>query len=816
MLESILKFKGLAMTRAQGGLVTIVPLNQALEADPQLVDPNNPTIETGSIVVTRVFELEHIDAISAANLLENMKLGVAISPIEETKTVIVTCYAHRMDRIEQLLDLVDKPGKARKFRVRQLRYIMAAKLIGKLTELARELQDVPIAIIPASNAPTTQSGGFPTPPPALTPQRASASANPRSPSQQTVYLDADERKDRILMIGYEEQLSIVEDLIDALDVVQKGIQAVRLYGIRHINAQEAQEKLKELRIAGEGRQTTTPIQPSPQSASSKTGPGQATGSLVEEAQTTVLETTNSLLVNATEEQHNEIATVIRYIDVAPEDLRLLRIYPVEHVDAEEVERQLSKFDIAGTSEATDKIQSTVSTPAPASPFSPAPTQRSQSLRDEPQISVLKATNSLLVNATLGQHERIVAIIKHVDVEARISALPYEIYFLENQDPEQLAQVLDKLIQETITNAEGKVEQKIQKLDEAVTIVPDKNTFSLIVHASRKHQDWIAGLIERLDKQRPQVLIDVTLVEITKGDAFNYDLNLITSAPDLTYTSGLTGTLVPGADPITSADILDRLAAGNRSQFADFQSSGGELTAFYGDKHINLLLQAMQSKNYGRVLAKPKILVNDNEPGTIKTADTTYVMKQASIPVGTGGGGTDIKLVQTEVNYEPYEAGITLNITPHISQGDLLRLNIELTRSDFRTTENSEKPPDTTSSELKTTVFVPDRSTIILGGLLRLNQNKAGTKVPILGDVPIIGGLFRSINNRDQQSKLYIFVKTEIIRPPGTQTQGVDDLESVSQRNREAFEKHEQEFQKYQNWPGIKSKPVDPPKVLDVQ
>ena len=174
------------------------------------------------------------------------------------------------------------------------------------------------------------------------------------------------------------------------------------------------------------------------------------------------------------------------------------------------------------------------------------------------------------------------------------------------------------------------------------------------------------------------------------------------------------------------------------------------------------------------------------------------------------------LVETAVNYEPYEAGITLDITPHISQGDLLRMEIELTRSDFRETEDAEKPPDQTASELKTTVFVPDASTIILGGLLRLNQNKGGTKVPILGDIPIVGGLFRTISNKDLQSKLYIFVKAEIIRPAGVLTRGMQQLETISERNRQAFEEHEQEFQGYESWPGIKSQPIDPPKVLEAR
>ena len=116
-----------------------------------------------------------------------------------------------------------------------------------------------------------------------------------------------------------------------------------------------------------------------------------------------------------------------------------------------------------------------------------------------------------------------------------------------------------------------------------------------------------------------------------------------------------------------------------------------------------------------------------------------MVKQSSIPVTSGAGGTQTSLIQTAVDYQSYEAGITLNITPHISQGDLLRLEIQLTRSDFRTTENQEKPPDKTASELKTTVFVPDASTIILGGLLKLNQNKGGSKVPLLGRYPAARG-----------------------------------------------------------------------------
>jgi type II secretory pathway component GspD/PulD (secretin) len=796
LLQTVLKFKGLAMTRLDGNLVSIVPAAEAMEIDPQLVDPNSGVIQAGDIVVTRIFELQYVDVAGVTNLLQNMKLSVAVSPIPETQTLFVTCYAHRMARIEQLVEMVDRPGRPREFRFRQLQHTAAGAITQKILALAGELEGIAIRV------GSTNTGSQP-------PRNAQPGGQQTVRSTSTaVYLDTDDRTNRILMIGPWEQLQSVEGLIDTLDVPRQDLRTIHVYEVRRAAAQGTLEKLRQLGLIDKAAQAAkagkTPA-PSPSVAES---------ALEEEPQVVLLEATNSLLVNATATQHAQIRMVLAHIDVAPQDQRTMRIYPIRHVDADDVARKLQQFTAFSQPAASPGGTGRIS-PAGSPQATPAAmiTGADSLLPDAPQMMVLEVTNSLLIHATADQHERIEAVVQYIDMEAPKQVVPYEIYFLENQDPEQLSQVLGKLIQETVLNADGKVEKTIAKTNDQITIIPDKSTFSLIVHASRKNQDWIASLVEKLDKRRPQVLIDVTLVEITETDAFNYDLNVITSVPDLTHTSGLTGTVVPGT---TSTDIMNRLAASDRSQFADLQSNDGELNAFYGDKHINLLLHAMQTKNYGRILAKPKILVNDNEPGTIKTADTTYVAKRSSIPVGSGGAGNDVTLIETAVTYEPYEAGITLNITPHISQGDLLRMEIELSRSDFRKTEDSQKPPDQTTSELKTTAFVPDASTIILGGLLRLNQNKGGTKVPILGDIPLLGGLFRTINNRDQQSKLYIFVKAEIIRPAGGRPQELRQLEAISERNRKAFEEHERQFQGYQSWPGVKSRPVDPPKVLEAR
>jgi len=442
--------------------------------------------------------------------------------------------------------------------------------------------------------------------------------------------------------------------------------------------------------------------------------------------------------------------------VAQQDLRTLKLYKIVHVDAEEAKNKLGELGIITVVPTSPYPYSTASRitggPQPTTPATrtttttrtPTTTTRAQMygearepLVGEPQVVVVEPTNSLLVNATAEQHVQIAQILSYVDSEMEEEEIPYKIYPLENQSPEHLATILEPLVQETILDKEGKIEQVVKKQEDQITIVPDPNTFSLIVYASKKNQVWIGDLIERLDKRRPQVLIDVTLVQISKTDAFEYDINLIESFPDLISTSGLTSAILPGAE---GNNLISSLLNSGRDRFIDFQSRGGSGTGFYGDRHINALLTAMQQKDYGRVLAKPKILVNDNEPGTISTTDTTYVTKQT----GTVIEGV-ANAVQTSIDYQGYDAGITLEITPHISRGDWLRLDINLDRDDFGTI-TGEKPPDTSGSNINTTVTVPDGSTIILGGLLKLNQSKGGTKVPLLGDIPLIGGLFRSTSN----------------------------------------------------------------------
>jgi general secretion pathway protein D len=481
---------------------------------------------------------------------------------------------------------------------------------------------------------------------------------------------------------------------------------------------------------------------------------------------------------------------------------------MQYVDISKIVEALKELNIVtgASTTGTTGTRTTAGPPQPAAPVAAAETGAEGGLTslDQPQIVMLESTNSLLVNATPEQHIQIQQVISYVDREPVQTAIPYRIYRLENQEPEALAEVLNGLIEKTVTDKEGKIQQTVKYTEDNIVVVPDKNTFSLIVYASRKNQEWIGSLIKSLDKRRPQVLIDVSLVEVTRDDVFNYDLNIVGNAKGLV------------TDNLKIPALVSTAVGGNRE--AGFTGTTGTTTGFYSAEQIQALLTMVNTKSYGRILARPKVLVNDNETGTISTEDTRYI---TNISTTALSGQTQTSSVQSSVSFNAYAAKIQLDITPQISEGELLRLEIKMERNDFvgdgkeitlADGTKTQSPPNEKKSSVNTTVTVPDGSTIILGGLIKLNQTKGGNKVPLLGDIPVVGALFSSYDKTVHDDKLYIFVKANIIRPE--ESGGIKQIRQISNRNRIEFEKDEAAFQDYQEIPGIKPEPVDPQKVLE--
>ena len=689
IVEHAMKFRGFIMTR-KGNLVTIVPAGEALNIGPEIQD-DAEKIMAGNVIISRVFRLKSLTPTRARTMLAEMKLGTTINAVNETNSLIVTAYAYRMKRIEKLLKMIDVPGEEKIFKYRKLKYTMAENMKPKLETLTKQLEAVSAGV----TAPVA-------PPPPGRPARGAAARRPTRPTTVTpgqkkagIYLDIDERTNRILMIGTEAEIALVEGLIDTFDIPQQ-------------------------------------------------------------------------------------------------DLRQIQEYKIYNVDAEEIINTLNTLGIMQTGPARRGRGRITQQPRPGAKKPATTSTAGGPLVDEPMIAVLELTNSLLVNATAEQHAMVQMVIAYVDRKPDETSVPFVVYHLESQKPEELAPILNELVQKTIQDKQGKVTSATPRLEDDVVIVPDEKTRAIVVYASKKNQEWIGSLIETLDRRRPEVLLDVALVEITETDKFEYDLKIAANAEKYV------------ADNIKLTP-LSTTAVGTVLESGFNISNPGEFQGFFSHDKVQALLTAIQSKNYGRILAKPKIFVTDNEEGSIVTTDQTYYSETT-----TRFDDNNNQIDST--SFKGVDARIELKITPHISEGDLLKLEINMVREDFIIVEGRPGPPDKASSTLDTKVTIPDNKTVILGGLVKLNQTKGGSKIPILGDLPLIGGAFRTVGNNDRSSKLYIFVRANIVRPNPEQT-SYPELEAVSQRNREEFEQAEEEFQKHKTIPGIKEQPVEPTKVL---
>ena len=312
LLESVLRQKGFVMTR-RGRLVTIiktVDANQAAKlGDTVIREPDDP-IPPGTLIVRTKFTLHHISTTSAKSMLMQLQLGLqnGFQEIPETNTLIVTDYTYRMDQIRQVLDMIDVPGEKKEYKLRTLKYMKPSEMVPKLEKLAGQLQDVSLQISTPAAAAKMREVKTRDPRTGRTitkrvPVTTSTPAASQKAQADAVFIDTDDRTNRILMVGKTDQIELINELIDVLDVPQYDLKIVREYIIQNVEASEVIDVLNELALASVtvSTQQTTPTPsrtrqpartPTPQPAAKA-----ADGS--EQPYISVRPATNSLLVNAT-------------------------------------------------------------------------------------------------------------------------------------------------------------------------------------------------------------------------------------------------------------------------------------------------------------------------------------------------------------------------------------------------------------------------------------------------------------------------------------------------------------------------------------
>ena len=284
---------------------------------------------------------------------------------------------------------------------------------------------------------------------------------------------------------------------------------------------------------------------------------------------------------------------------------------------------------------------------------------------------------------------------------------YITYPLQNQEPKYIAEILNEIIQKTT----GSRDEQGDK----IIIIAEESTFSLIVCASDQNQKWIRSQIEQLDRARDQILIKSQQIVISNNSEFIASVNLISKAS----TIFITDALEKGSSAI---EILELLRASTSVDSQAINPNTDKDFSFFNESQIQLLLKWISETQSGRVVATPFILLNDNGVGTICSNKSSY---QSS-------------------NSPSLKTGIDLEIQPHISENNQIRMEISFDKYGLAHSHNKDFP-DQTNSNITTVATIPNGHTIILGANL------------------FIDSLASNSNDQSPQTQTYLLIQPKIIK-----------------------------------------------------
>ena len=384
------------------------------------------------------------------------------------------------------------------------------------------------------------------------------------------------------------------------------------------------------------------------------------------------------------------------------------------------------------------------------------------------------TNSLIVLAKEDEIKRLRDLIALLDQEAPRGQGKIRVYYLENAVAEDLAKVLkDVPVKDDKKAAAGAPAEGVT-LSGEVKITADQATNSLIIIAAKEDYDLLEDIIAKLDIPRSMVYIECLIMEVNVNKEFGLGVQWNAfGKTDIGNKNGVFGGGFGSPDP-TALTTLDGTGA-----FGIF----GETLTIAGQSFPSLaaVIEAYRNDKDVHILSTPQILTTDNQEAKI------YIGK--NVPFQTRQETTST----TNIDYSSYEykdVGTTLKITPRINQERLVRLDIsqEVTKLESNVADYR---PTTLKRTIDTTVIVQDGQTVVIGGLIDESISLTEKKMPGLGDIPILGWLFKSRGRGNEKTNLFVFITPRVIKNPGEAADMysrkkvyIDRIEAESRLNKE--------------------------------
>ena len=287
---------------------------------------------------------------------------------------------------------------------------------------------------------------------------------------------------------------------------------------------------------------------------------------------------------------------------------------------------------------------------------------------------------------------------------------------------------------------------VQTDDLSIQPAPELN--AIVVRGTPAVIATIAGLIDQLDVRRPQVLIEAAIAEVTSDVA--EQLGVQFGAGKAAVIGGVSGGTSFTNSGLSLGSIVSALLPGTGAALSTGLSiAGGSVGNF------SVLVQALGSSSKANLLSTPSITTLDNEPAEIVVGQ--------NVPFRTGSYGTAGNTLTPFTTIERQDVGLTLRVVPRIHEGDSIRLEVSQEVSSLVGAVTGAADLITNRRSIQTTVLADNGDTIVLGGLISDDRTTVKSQVPVLGDIPVLGNLFKSRQTERVKRTLFVFLRPTILR-----------------------------------------------------
>lgn len=453
----------------------------------------------------------------------------------------------------------------------------------------------------------------------------------------------------------------------------------------------------------------------------------------QQATLTATANNNSILINDRAGNVERLMQLIARMDTATD--AEVEVIPLRHASAAEVARTLAALD---------------------------PNAAAQGgAGGGPRLIADERTNSILLSGDRASRLRLRTLVAHLDTPLD-GGENTQVIYLNYAKADELVPILDS-VAGTLTGQGSGAEGKAK----TATIQAHAETNALIITAAPAVYRDLAAVVRQLDVRRAQVLVEAVIVEVT--DELADELGVQWQSTNFDGERGyIGGTNFPGSGGVGSIigamqNPINALAGsgganvgwiGGRVEIPD--GKGGTMTLF----QVGALVKALRGDGRANVLSNPSVVTLDNTEAQFKVVQEVPFLTGQYTNTASGGSNLPSNPFQT---VERKDVGLILTVTPHINEGDAVRLEIKQEVSALASTVAGAVDLITNKRELTTTVLVPDGGLLVLGGLKQEETQENTQGVPGLSRIPLLGNLFRSRSSSHTKRNLMVFLRPIILR-----------------------------------------------------